>query len=77
MRCQLSHLWTMEDLLIQLEAARQERTAALHEFMRLKTELARAQRRCDELRSENSALKSSLHAAEVEVQNLHAGFAAM
>lgn len=67
----------MEDLLIQLEAARQERTAALHEFMRLKSELARAQRRCDELRSENSALKSSLHAAEVEVQNLHAGFSAL
>jgi predicted nuclease with TOPRIM domain len=67
----------MEDLLIQLEAARQERTAALHEFMRLKTELARAQRRCDELRSENSLLKSSLHAAEIEVQNLYTGLSAI
>jgi hypothetical protein len=60
----------MEELLIQLEVARQERVAALHEFMRLKTELARAQRRVDELRGENAVLKQALLAAENETQVL-------
>jgi predicted nuclease with TOPRIM domain len=60
----------MEELLIQLEVARQERVAALHEFMRLKTELARAQRRVDELRGENAVLKQALLAAENETQAL-------
>ncbi|MEY5044407.1 MAG: hypothetical protein RJA19_1634 [Bacteroidota bacterium] len=64
------HLWGMEELLIQLEVARQERVAALHEFMRLKTELARAQRRVDELRGENAVLKQALLAAENETQAL-------
>ena len=57
-------------MLIQLEVARQERVAALHEFMRLKTELARAQRRVDELRGENAVLKQALMAAENETQAL-------
>ncbi len=57
-------------MLIQLEVARQERVAALHEFMRLKTELARAQRRVDELRGENAVLKQALLAAENETQVL-------
>ena len=65
-----AHLWGMEELLIQLEVARQERVAALHEFMRLKTELARAQRRVDELRGENAVLKQALLAAENETQVL-------
>jgi len=60
----------MEELLIQLEVARQERVAALHEFMRLKTEVARAQRRVDELRGENAVLKQALLAAENETQVL-------
>ena len=42
--------------MVQLETARQERVQTLKEFMRLKNELARAQRRCDELRLENVKL---------------------
>jgi hypothetical protein len=38
--------------------------------MRLKTELARAQRRVDELRGENAVLKQALLAAENETQAL-------
>ena len=48
----------MEDLMVQLETAQQERVKTLKEFMRLKNELALAQRRCDELRSENNGLKT-------------------
>lgn len=70
------HLWGMEELLIQLEVARQERVAALHEFMRLKTELARAQRRVDELRGENAVLKQALLAAENETQALFSALSA-
>lgn len=62
---------SMEDLMVQLETARQERVQTLKEFMRLKNELARAQRRCDELRSENGKLKEALLVAENEVQSLH------
>lgn len=62
---------SMEDLIVQLETARQERVQTLKEFMRLKNELARAQRRCDELRSENGKLKEALLVAENEVQSLH------
>jgi FtsZ-binding cell division protein ZapB len=43
----------------------------LKEFMRLKNELALAQRRCDELRSENNGLKHSLLVSETELQALH------
>jgi hypothetical protein len=60
-------LCVMQDLMVQLETARQERVQTLKEFMRLKNELALAQRRCDELRAENGALK-----AENELQTLHA-----
>ena len=42
-------LCVMEDLMVQLETAQQERVKTLKEFMRLKNELALAQRRCDEL----------------------------
>ena len=70
------HLWGMEELLIQLEVARQERVAALHEFMRLKTELARAQRRVDELRGANAVLKQALLAAENETQALFSALSA-
>lgn len=62
----------MEDLMVQLETARQERVQTLKEFMRLKNELARAQRRCDELRQENGSLKEALLVAENELQSLHA-----
>ena len=62
---------SMEDLMVQLETARQERVQTLKEFMRLKNELVRAQRRCDELRSENGKLKEALLVAENEVQSLH------
>ena len=65
-------LCTMEDLMVQLETARQERVQTLKEFMRLKNELARAQRRCDELRLENGKLKESLLVADNELQSLHA-----
>ena len=65
-------LCIMEDLMVQLETARQERVQTLKEFMRLKNELARAQRRCDELRLENGKLKEALLVAENEVQSLHA-----
>ena len=65
-------LCSMEDLMVQLETARQERVQTLKEFMRLKNELARAQRRCDELRMENGKLKEALLVAENEVQILHA-----
>ena len=44
----------------------------MHEFLRLKAELARAQQRNDDLRSENRALREALHAAEHEVTNLFA-----
>jgi hypothetical protein len=40
--------------------------------MRLKNELALAQRRCDELRSENNGLKHALLVSETELQALHA-----
>lgn len=63
---------SMKDLMVQLETARQERVQTLKEFMRLKNELARAQRRCDELRMENGKLKEALLVAENEVQILHA-----
>ena len=63
---------SMEDLMVQLETARQERVQTLKEFMRLKNELARAQRRCDELRMENGKLKEALLVAENELQILHA-----
>lgn len=62
----------MQDLMLQLETARQERVQTLKEFMRLKNELAKAQRRCDELRSENASLKHALLIAENELQTLHA-----
>ena len=62
---------SMEDLMVQLETARQERVQTLKEFMRLKNELVRAQRRCDELRLENGKLKEALLVAENEVQSLH------
>jgi hypothetical protein len=65
-------LCDMQDLMVQLETARQERVQTLKEFMRLKNELALAQRRCDELRSENGALKQALLVAENELQTLHA-----
>ena len=65
-------LCSMEDLMVQLETARQERVQTLKEFMRLKNELARAQRRCDELRMENGKLKEALLVAENELQILHA-----
>lgn len=64
-------LCNMEDLMIQLETARKERVNSLKEFMRLKNELALAQRRCDELRSENNELKHSLLVSETELQALH------
>ena len=67
----VSVICNMEDLLVQLETARQERVQTLKEFMRLKNELARAQRRCDELRLENGKLKEALLVAENEVQSLH------
>lgn len=67
----------MEELLTLLESAKAERAATLQEFVRLKNELARTQRRVDELRGENTALKTALHAAEHEVQNLHSGLASM
>lgn len=65
-------LCSMEDLMLQLKTARQERVQTLKEFMRLKNELARAQRRCDELRSENGSLKQALLVTENELQTLHA-----
>ena len=68
----VSVLCDMEDLMLQLETARQERVQTLKEFMRLKNELARAQRRCDELRLENGSLKEALLGAENELQSLHA-----
>jgi len=58
--------------MVQLETARQERVQTLKEFMRLKNELVRAQRRCDELRLENGNLKDAFLIAENEVQSLHA-----
>jgi FtsZ-binding cell division protein ZapB len=64
-------LCSMEDLMVQLETARQERVRTLKEFMRLKNELAVAQRRCDELRSENNGLKHALLVSETELQALH------
>ncbi len=66
-----SVLCGMEDLMVQLETARQERVRTLKEFMRLKNELAVAQRRCDELRSENNGLKHALLVSETELQALH------
>lgn len=68
----VSVLCDMEDLMLQLETARQERVQTLKEFMRLKNELARAQRRCDELRLENGSLKEALLVADNELQSLHA-----
>lgn len=68
----VSVICDMEDLMVQLETARQERVQTLKEFMRLKNELARAQRRCDELRQENGNLKEALLVAENELQSLHA-----
>ena len=62
----------MQDLMLQLETAREERVSALKEFMRLKNELARTQRRCDELRAENGGLKQALLVSETELQTLHA-----
>ena len=50
----------MEELLALLETARAERAASLKDFVRLKAELARVQRRVDELRSENRELKVAL-----------------
>tara|TARA_B100000768_G_scaffold182061_1_gene209091 strand:+ start:4725 stop:4982 length:258 start_codon:yes stop_codon:yes gene_type:complete len=61
----------MEDLMVQLETAQQERVKTLKEFMRLKNELALAQRRCDELRGENNELKHALLVSETELQALH------
>lgn len=68
----LGVLCDMEDLMLQLETARQERVKTLKEFMRLKNELARTQRRCDELRAENGSLKQAMLVAENELQALHA-----
>lgn len=68
----LGVLCDMEDLMLQLETARQERVKTLKEFMRLKNELARTQRRCDELRAENGSLKEAMLVAENELQALHA-----
>jgi predicted nuclease with TOPRIM domain len=64
-------LCSMQDLMLQLETARQERVSTLKEFMRLKNELALAQRRCDELRGENSSLKQALLVTENELMSLH------
>ncbi|HBP45751.1 MAG: hypothetical protein CL845_04560 [Crocinitomicaceae bacterium] len=61
----------MQDYMVQLEVARQERVQTLKEFKRLKNELARAQRRCDELRAENGKLKEALIVTENELQSLH------
>ena len=61
----------MQELMLQLETARNERVS-LKEFMRLKNELARTQRRCDELRAENGGLKQALLVSETELQTLHA-----
>ena len=61
----------MEELLTLLETAKAERAATLREFMRLKNELARTQRRVDELRAENGELKQALNAAEHELVVLH------
>jgi predicted nuclease with TOPRIM domain len=64
---------SMETLLEkQLTQALSERKAVMGEFLRLKAELARAQQRNDDLRSENRALREALHAAEHEVTNLFA-----
>ncbi|MDA0940661.1 MAG: hypothetical protein O2990_06640 [Bacteroidetes bacterium] len=56
----------------QLKEALAERKTVMHEFLRLKSELARTQQRNDDLRSENRALREALHAAEHEVTNLFA-----
>lgn len=56
----------------QLKEALAERKNVMHEFLRLKAELARTQQRNDDLRSENRALREALHAAEHEVSNLFA-----
>ena len=65
-------LCNMQELMLQLETARNERVSTLKEFMRLKNELARTQRRCDELRAENGSLKQALLVSETELQTLHA-----
>ena len=68
-----SYLSDMEILLEkQLKEALAERKSVMHEFLRLKAELARTQQRNDDLRSENRALREALHAAEHEVTNLFA-----
>ena len=54
----------------RLEIATQERTEVMGEFLRLKAELTRTQKRNDDLRSENSALRESLNSAEHVAQNL-------
>jgi len=56
----------------QLKEALADRKSVMHEFLRLKSELARTQQRNDDLRSENRALREALHAAEHEVTNLFA-----
>ena len=54
----------------RLEIATQERTEVMGEFLRLKAELTRTQKRNDDLRSENRALRESLNSAEHVAQNL-------
>jgi predicted nuclease with TOPRIM domain len=54
----------------RLEIAKQERTEVMGEFLRLKAELTRTQKRNDDLRSENRALRESLNSAEHVAQNL-------
>ena len=57
----VKYLKPMELLLEkQLQAARSERKAVMGEFLRLKAELATAERN-DDLRAENLALKKALH----------------
>jgi|TARA_B100001250_G_C19057004_1_gene468370 hypothetical protein len=54
----------------RLEIAKQERIRVMSEFLSLKAELTRTQKCNDDLRSENSALRESLNAAEHMAQNL-------
>jgi hypothetical protein len=65
----------MDELLVQLETVKSERAQTMQEFIRLKSELRRAQQRCDEVRAENRELRVALTASETETQNLFAAVA--
>jgi len=54
----------------RLKEAKQERAQIMGDFLNLKAELTRTQQRNDDLRSENRALRESLHATENMAQNL-------